>query len=766
MKRLVFPLGLLLAVSAIVNAQERTLVPFEKPVIQSTGSYAIPGCRVLQLEEQKLAAYIKQHPEALQEQRLHKHTAWNFTVGSKGPINGTSWWATDITTNVEYLVPATCRAVGNNCYIFVEDVLWNNGRATQVAVDSIRNNWDFRTPAFPSKGIYQVDTETYGFPKDVDSDSKIIILILDIKDGFSGSGGYVAGYFFSINEFPDGSSAIGSHRSNFAEIYYIDGNPTNLNTSNGVTLAMQTAAHEFQHMIHYNYDPSEITFVNEACSQVAELVNGYPFPDQGRYTDNTDIYLLGWSSSLEDYSRAERFMLYMWNQFPNNYLKLLVQNTGTGITGIDNALAAYSPTTSRRFSDLFVDWEIANILNDASVNSRYAYTYASSLTKPKATTYINPNTGSQIGSVNSLAADYITFSGGTNLSISFNSTSPSLVVKAIKVGASTKQVVDVPLNSQVTEPAFGTTFTSITYVVINTSQSLNATYSYQATGTSVAQSFEIKYDDGQPEGFLNLTPGDIILVYFTGVQGAKLDSLRIAFRRMGTIQTTVSRFNNSFNPSPIGQTLVPTFGLVSKDTILNYTPPGPYPVPYPNWVKVDLRSFNIDASTDFAVSFVVNSTPSAPAVMISSEPDNGEYHSFTYSQSLERWLVYTDANNAENVFRYIVRAYVSTGTTTSVEQVIELQPKSYSLQQNYPNPFNPSTTIRYDLPEKSFVRLDVVDMLGRIVTTLVDEEKPAGSYQSIWNGNTATGIPAPTGVYFYRLESGSYRSIKKMVMLK
>ena len=93
-------------------------------------------------------------------------------------------------------------------------------------------------------------------------------------------------------------------------------------------------------------------------------------------------------------------------------------------------------------------------------------------------------------------------------------------------------------------------------------------------------------------------------------------------------------------------------------------------------------------------------------------------------------------------------------------------PSGYALTQNYPNPFNPSTTIRYDLTEKSYVRLDVVDLLGRTVTTLVDEEKPAGSYHAVWNGKNVSGQPAPSGVYFYRLDSGNYRSIKKMVMLK
>lgn len=744
---------------AFLFGQHEQLTPQIQLWGRQEGNYGFPGSHLLRQEETKLLEYLREHPE-LQEQSLLKRTAWNFQVGSKGPIQSSGWWATNLETNSEYLVPSTCRAVGTNCYIFVEDEMWTQGRVDQAAVDSIRMAWDLRTPANANKGIFQTDIETFGNPPNIDNDAKIIILILDIRDGFSGSGGFVAGYFFSLNQINQDPVTISgaTRRSNRAEIYYVDANPINLKTSSGLTLGMQTAAHEFQHMIHYNYDPQELTFINEACSQVAELVCGYPYTDQARYTDDTDVYLLGWNSSLADYSRATRWALYLWNQFPNNYLRNLVQNSSTGVNGMNNAFAAY-PTT-RRFDDVFIDWLIANHLNDASVDPRYGYTFTGSLTKPKVTNHPSPNTGQQSGFVSGLAADYISFTSGSNLSITFTSAFPNIAVKAVKVGASGKVVQDVPLNVAYTEPGFGTTYTTITFIVINTSQSAGSTsYGYQATGTSIAQSYEIKYDDGQPEGFLGLAQGDVILVYFTGIQGTKLDSVRVAFRRAGNIRTTVSRFNETFNPSPIGQILIPEFTVTSTDSTSV-----PYPVPYRNWVTVDLRSANVDASTDFAVSFVVGSTPSAPAVMISSEPDDGDYHSFTYSQANARWVVYSDANNPGNVFKYVVRAYVSTDPVTNAGRVVELLPKSFTLHQNYPNPFNPATVIRYFLPDEAarhVVSLRVYNMLGQEVTTLVDAQQEAGEYRVQWN---ADGLPS--GVYYYRLQAGSYSETRKMLLLR
>jgi hypothetical protein len=96
----------------------------------------------------------------------------------------------------------------------------------------------------------------------------------------------------------------------------------------------------------------------------------------------------------------------------------------------------------------------------------------------------------------------------------------------------------------------------------------------------------------------------------------------------------------------------------------------------------------------------------------------------------------------------------------------EMTPTTYRLDQNYPNPFNPTTTISYDLPRSGSVRLEVYDMLGEHVTTLVDEVQEAGFYQVDWNGDDENRTPAATGVYFYRLYAGDFVSVKKMLLVK
>jgi len=93
----------------------------------------------------------------------------------------------------------------------------------------------------------------------------------------------------------------------------------------------------------------------------------------------------------------------------------------------------------------------------------------------------------------------------------------------------------------------------------------------------------------------------------------------------------------------------------------------------------------------------------------------------------------------------------------------EYLPTEYILSQNYPNPFNPETTISYQLPAASFVKLKVFDLLGREVATLVNEYKEPGNYNCEWR--IANG-ELPSGVYIYRLETENYISSKKMIYLK
>lgn len=119
---------------------------------------------------------------------------------------------------------------------------------------------------------------------------------------------------------------------------------------------------------------------------------------------------------------------------------------------------------------------------------------------------------------------------------------------------------------------------------------------------------------------------------------------------------------------------------------------------------------------------------------------------------------------ADNII--INGGYIGTGRfcngTVGVEDGNDIElPREYGLAQNYPNPFNSVTIISYQLPESKFVTLKVYDILGNEVEILVNEEKPAGSYNISFDASRF-----PSGVYYYKLSSGNYTETKKMILLK
>ena len=101
--------------------------------------------------------------------------------------------------------------------------------------------------------------------------------------------------------------------------------------------------------------------------------------------------------------------------------------------------------------------------------------------------------------------------------------------------------------------------------------------------------------------------------------------------------------------------------------------------------------------------------------------------------------------------------------SNEIEVEVDFTPKEFALYQNYPNPFNPTTTIEYQIPEQSFVTLKVFDVLGNEITTLINEEKPAGKYNVELR---IDNIELSSGIYFYQLKAGRFIQTKKMILLK
>lgn len=99
-----------------------------------------------------------------------------------------------------------------------------------------------------------------------------------------------------------------------------------------------------------------------------------------------------------------------------------------------------------------------------------------------------------------------------------------------------------------------------------------------------------------------------------------------------------------------------------------------------------------------------------------------------------------------------------------------LLPRTFALGQNYPNPFNPSTTIQIDIPgtvgHDVHVRLDIYNIRGQHVRTLVDRDSEPGTYTVHWDGRNSRGERVGSGIYLYRVVAGEFTALRKMVMVK
>ena len=128
-----------------------------------------------------------------------------------------------------------------------------------------------------------------------------------------------------------------------------------------------------------------------------------------------------------------------------------------------------------------------------------------------------------------------------------------------------------------------------------------------------------------------------------------------------------------------------------------------------------------------------------------------------------------DSNDPLNPDKYIV-LNLNVILTGAIDGENNL-PDRFALRQNYPNPFNPVTTIKYDLPADALVQLNIYDMLGRKVITLLNERKPAGYHSIVWDGKNSQGELVNSGVYFYQLsviagDGKQFQAVKKLILLK
>lgn len=261
--------------------------------------------------------------------------------------------------------------------------------------------------------------------------------------------------------------------------------------------------------------------------------------------------------------------------------------------------------------------------------------------------------------------------------------------------------------------------------------------------------------DSLSTGLLGLRNGDSISVQ--GTVAENFDVTRLQFPSLPTVHTS-----NNPEPSPI---VLPTntFGA----GVGNGTPSAE------QWEGMLVQFNNVtvtDTFPTFQEIYEFGVSDGSGQVLIRRD---GKHRYTTTTQdsagkvlirlgqriSYLRGIVYYSGN----VYKVVPRGDSDFGTISSVSELErhDVVPSSYALGQNYPNPFNPTTTIEFSLPKSEFVTVEVYNLLGQKVETLVNGVQPAGTYTLRFDASKL-----PSGIYFYRLQAGQFTQTRKMLLVR
>lgn len=736
-------------------------------------------------------------------------------------------------SDYRYDVPFVLKETSPDFFLWVEvaELDSTDGDPPHVRerdVDSLYHSLEESTPPGsydPDAGIIDVTESVFGEPGDRDGNGRVHILLTDIKDGWDGSGAYVAGFF---NPSDLDFNATGSNQGEFL---YLDTYPA-IYSGDGYEIADQlrsTAAHEYQHLIHAAYDAVELTFVNEGQSEWAEVVNGFD-PRTMAYLSSPDTvsgyntYLFDWSDGtssevLYDYQRAGLLTHYIAERLGTEATGRITRINEIGEAGYEAAFdSAGRPEWT--LPDVLGWFHTANLLNDRSLDERYGYQAASRAglaaePEPVYDGRTESSTPERSLEIRPGAVRYVRWESVEDLSVTLeaDTSSGEVAFKTAEDGPSAEkirswidasmilrddqgQVVFDSVEVGTESKSFEGSYQSATLVLVHrqAEQNLagtgpaarNAPLRYSASWTAPEESFETKTlthagtrvaenDDGalfismsdearQATWFEVPSPEDAVL---QGIDVAPFycDQFSNCTPEQPTRNFTLHVWGTDPNGAP---------GAELASTVVENSHASPLGSTY-DYLSVDLegRGAAIDSPPDTLYVGISNSgSDDNQLVLGPSDYPPGENNSYLWTDaggSDYQWVPLgalsvvssTDTTRLDSMTLPVRAEFLIRTSTATTRAEIGEVPEEFELASNYPNPFNPTTQIPYQLPARAEVDLTVYDALGRRVAVLVEGEQPPGRYVV-----TVDAGDWPSGVYMYMLRADERVRTGKMTLMK
>jgi hypothetical protein len=284
-----------------------------------------------------------------------------------------------------------------------------------------------------------------------------------------------------------------------------------------------------------------------------------------------------------------------------------------------------------------------------------------------------------------------------------------------------------------------------TKVTLQTSPHSNGSYVVTVinvkdlAGNTIAQSNTAEYE------YTYLPPDSLVQFQVQNVEGVTQEPNHTPLKTIDGLGALNGDPDSRWAADPMPENLI--FDLGSIKTVSQTK------LSFYNWDSGRIYNYSISVSSDHNNWITV--------VPQSASASNAEWTIDQFSAVNARYVRVNFFNNNQSTWAGLWEAEILGGDqSTPIDNENEL-PKEFLLYQNYPNPFNPSTTIKYQISDNGLVKIDVYNLLGEVVATLVNEQKPAGSYQVQFDASRLA-----SGTYFYKLQEGSFVEIKKMILLK
>ena len=709
------------------------------------------------------------------------------------------------------------RAVGSASEIWVEQEEFGPGKIDDNVVSAMMEALEERTPpnsVNPDQGIIlnNIDIFAQGNPDlvpDPDGTGMVKVLIANIQDGWDpdAGGGFTAGFFNPIDLAP----RTVNRNSNEAAILYInsypgiytDDQPANPNRP------LNTVAHEFQHLIQAGRG-NLMTFLDEGQSEIAEIFNGFnarsmvflndPAEVSGNVESQSMDGFLRWRTGqqavLNDYQRAQLFHSYLYERVGVDAVGRLTQS-GSGNPWVQYQNMLHSAGSGLDFREVLADFYVTNWVNDPGISDgRYGYTL------PQQTGVRATNPAIRYGteerawvrneavSLHYGGAQYTEWRFVQDLSLSVNS--PQEIRHYVIAEA--EEADGPPEIIRVTgDLSFDGMYRSVALVSVNTVvQSISNFGSRQFTYSaewipSELREVDISYSVKPTAGFVPFPFEFSSDVTFLGVavrlnpqyegvlQGVDFDLWHTSesVEGTGTLQVilTDSRLSSGQGPDAI---FVPNEVVTFRELDFSELRPGK------NTVDFSEDEIYLDADVNYHFYFrVVDESEDAQLLFSfdqgSDDKSDKNYYpvrtilgGYNPEGDLTGWsrLLGNEDNERDNANKNMLMTTRVLSRVPLEEDRPELPVSDrFELLYNYPNPFNSETLVWFNIPESVTeevrVRVEVYDILGRRVMTLMDENRLSGKQEVLFDaGNLSSGI------YILRMIAGGSADSHKLMLLK